>query len=273
MGSFLLGNAFPTACMYCKRPWMISVRPSHLPLYLKDSAFYSSLHVDDEEVSIPIGCYKADVCVADTTQLDELLCTLRFWGVDRIPETVVKYVVRSPRGEWEHVMETYRRDLPFVEDLLRVVECKREGQVCKAVIIGNLEIVSCLLSELYPVEFNPNLFNRRNTSAVDIAAMNGRLDILKLLHHHCCRWYEETAKAAASGDHIGCLKYLIETGCPMMPDLVNYAFASGSIECLRYLHETAGCKWAVPRSRHSRRGGTADSVPAVRTGARLPGRS
>lgn len=106
---------------------MISIKPSIVPEYLKGSALNANLSADgDEEVDVPKDCCKLDTSVRNAADLEELLRTLRFWGVDRIPESVVNFTLFNPRDEWEETTKGFAKDF---EHLLRVINCEEDRQV------------------------------------------------------------------------------------------------------------------------------------------------
>jgi hypothetical protein len=49
---------------------------------------------------------------------------------------------------------------------------------------------------------------------------------------------------SATQNHIDCLKYLHENGCPWHPDTTNVAAENGNLDCLIYAHEN-GCPWHI----------------------------
>lgn len=215
---------------------MFSVKLRDIPTYLKSSAFFVSLGEDESEISVPIDCCKPDPSVNNSGDLQVLLKTLRFWGVERLPPTMVYYVATSLVDELVSILEVYERDLECVSQLLQVVRCVRERQVCEAAELENIEIVTCLLELHYPACYEMN-------RAVDIAARNGNVEMLRVLRFHNCPFHKNTAISAALAGKILSLKYVVDKGCPVAEDLVNYAFAGGSLDCLKYVREAVGCKW------------------------------
>lgn len=223
---------------------MISIKPSNIPEYLRGSCFFANLSEDDEEVSVPGDCCKVDTSVADVSELDYLLRTLRFWGVDKLPATAITFMLSKPLNAWEHIASLYERDLSCVADLLEIVNCSRECQVCKTVEKDNLDILMCLLEQGYPVELKSHDSAKKFTShAVNIAARKGNLEILKLLQQFNCPYHQDTSMAAALSGDIASLKFVVMNGCPVADDLVNFVFFNGNAECLKYVHETVGCPW------------------------------
>lgn len=220
---------------------MISIKPRSVPDFLKCSAFFANLGDDDEGVSVPINCCKLDATVTNAAELEDLLRTLRFWGVDGIPCSVVNYSLDNPREVWEPVLNRFAIDLPSVASIMQVLKYQSDHRVCQAVEIEHVGIVSCLLEHSFPSAYIDQ--NQHSIFAVNIAARKGNLEIMKVLHQHNCPFTMETSIAAALAGSEVCLKYLVETGCPVAHNLTDYAFASGSLECLKYVHETVGCNW------------------------------
>ena len=71
-------------------------------------------------------------------------------------------------------------------------------------------------------------------------ALNGNLELLKVLRENGCPWDETTCDNAARNGHLECLKYAHENGCPWNEETCAIAAKNGHLECLRYAHEN-GC--------------------------------
>jgi len=70
------------------------IKPSQVPAYLRRSYFYRSLFVEgDNEFVIPFQHMKPNAAVKTVRDLDYLLRTIRFWGVDGVPTALVVYLV------------------------------------------------------------------------------------------------------------------------------------------------------------------------------------
>lgn len=152
-------------------------------------------------------------------------------GWDRIPKALISFLISNDRAMWESVTVKYVVDLPSLAQLMGVVKCNRERQVCEAASLGNLDAVTCLLGFGCPAEYKCFSLHR----AVDIAAGKGDLEILKVLKQHNSEFNEGTVKAAVLAGQYGCLVYLVENGCPLAEDLLSYALCSGRVEIIQYL--------------------------------------
>jgi len=76
----------------------------------------------------------------------------------------------------------------------------------------------------------------------ELAAKNNHLNCLKYAHENGCPWDENTCKVAAKYGHLDCLKYLHENGCPWNKYACASAAEDGHLDCLKYLHEN-DCPW------------------------------
>ena len=73
-------------------------------------------------------------------------------------------------------------------------------------------------------------------------ALNGNLELLKVLRENGCPWDETTCGSAARNGHLESLKYAHENGCPWDETTCSNAAKFGHLECLKYAHEN-GCPW------------------------------
>ena len=78
--------------------------------------------------------------------------------------------------------------------------------------------------------------------ACSLAALGGRLEVLKRLRSTGCPCDSVTCRAAAEGGHLEALKWLHNTGCPWDSVSCYAAAAAGRLEVLKWLH-SAGCPW------------------------------
>lgn len=85
-----------------------------IPEFLIGSAFYANLNIeDDDEVTVPQDCCKLDTTVTTAAEYEELLHTMRFWGVDRIQVTVIHFIFENPLGACELVLNKFLQEKPF----------------------------------------------------------------------------------------------------------------------------------------------------------------
>ena len=77
--------------------------------------------------------------------------------------------------------------------------------------------------------------------ACTLAALRGKLAILKLLRADGFPWDSETCRAAAEGGHLQVLEWLHNTGCTWEAWTYRAAAYSGHLEMLIWLHNTGSC--------------------------------
>ena len=78
--------------------------------------------------------------------------------------------------------------------------------------------------------------------AIDYAAGNGNLDMIKYLHENGCLWDVQTCMRAANNNRLEVLKYLRENGCPWNEWTCCMAALNGHLDVLKWAHEI-GCPW------------------------------
>jgi hypothetical protein len=66
-----------------------------------------------------------------------------------------------------------------------------------------------------------------------VAASRGDLGVLKLGRQHGCAWDEGTTAAAASYNHIDCLRWLQSQGCPLWKEAIPLSPVFARIACTR----------------------------------------
>ena len=229
---------------------MLSIRAPEIPAYLHDSAFYRSLldsatddnnddHHDGkneelgEVISIPHNCMKLDIKINSAADLRNLLSTLRFWGSELIPDSLLDYTLSGARnhGESAAIMKEFE-NVVFVQKLQS--ESNDENRMTLAMELGSLVFIRHL--HKYGCRFT--------SEGIFLAALNG--------HTHCLRFAHECGYAqwdsdgrlciiAVSHDDLDCLKFLHECGCDWNKMCCINAVCRGSVECLRYLIEN-GCE-------------------------------
>lgn len=91
---------------------MISTTKSSIPFYLQQSAFYLSLgDFDDAPIDIPTDCMKENDEVASSSEALSLLKTLRFWGEDCLPESLIDYTLKNMTENWGGYIFRIRRSV------------------------------------------------------------------------------------------------------------------------------------------------------------------
>jgi hypothetical protein len=77
-------------------------------------------------------------------------------------------------------------------------------------------------------------------STCRMAALNGRIVLLRYAHENGFLWDEATCEAAAENGHLECLRYAHENRCPWDTDTCKVAARNGHLVCLKYAIEN-GC--------------------------------
>mmetsp|Transcript_6121 Transcript_6121/g.10185 ORF Transcript_6121/g.10185 Transcript_6121/m.10185 type:complete len:350 (-) Transcript_6121:111-1160(-) len=265
-----------------------------IPAYLKRGMHYANLvgapvdsangdvdvdtdiDVDDDTVnagatsiiSVPKKCFKADAEIRPNVELVHLLETLRYWMVDILPDSVIRYALNpNTFGSFKCVAEDFWVDMPMLKVLSNVAR--------KGVEEGINEQILCALDESASGEIMYYLFVHHNTDAklgqevviraarlgslvcleyilgkdrcdalgcniCSEAAKWGRMDCLMYAHEHGCPWDEDTCSRAAENGHLLILRYAHEHGCPWNEETTQGATASNHLDCLVYAVEH-GC--------------------------------
>lgn len=227
---------------------MITLHKVNVPSFLRHGALYKALDQDDENFSIPAGCFKTDLNIDNDQDLSVLLSTLRFWGVDIIHTEVVQYVAwRKPR-EIIAPLREFSKELRYVEFLEAL--CKEASNSNGRAIepykplpnisfSANLHIAAAQLC-LYQYDNMAGKIWNAHTCA--LAARFAQPALLKYLHEHGCPWDAEACSSASAGHSLECLMYAHEHGCPWDATTVQVACQWDALDCLEYAVEH-GCPW------------------------------
>jgi len=79
-----------------------------VPIYLQNSEFYRSLSDEAyESFTILSHHFKANTHIETQTDLDSLLSTLRFWGVEICPSDVLEWVWLNPVSSYDTILMEY----------------------------------------------------------------------------------------------------------------------------------------------------------------------
>lgn len=97
----ILGSNFFLLSRFLRHK-MLSIRRSNVPEYSKNGHFLAGLDPEDEEAfEVPSHCFKPNSKVDSLSDLVLLLKSLRFWGVETLPFTVIKFIVEKHRdNKW-----------------------------------------------------------------------------------------------------------------------------------------------------------------------------
>lgn len=126
---------------------MISVKFKQIPPYLTDSVLYFTFDHNDEDdsVDIPENCFKQDIAVNSLDSLDQLLCTIRYWGVHYIPDIACEYLL-SLEDDVEPILLKFDTDLRLREvvSILRKTD-RSADKAYVAAQYGNPSVLAYLL--------------------------------------------------------------------------------------------------------------------------------
>lgn len=90
--------------------------------------------------------------------------------------------------------------------------------------------------------------------AIQNAAKEGYLEILKWARSNGCHWDESTCFYATSGGHLEVLKWARANGCPWNESTCAFAALKGHLEVLKWARSN-GCPWDFYTCLHSAKGG------------------
>nr|XP_012563333.2 secreted RxLR effector protein 124-like [Hydra vulgaris] len=147
-------------------------------------------------------------------------------------------------------LEKYKNRIEILKnkeerDILIKYEYKVKGFniICNKVdfaeSIGKLDLIKLL-----------NQLGYRGTElAIDSAAENGHLEVIKYLHE---LGTNDAINNAAENGHLEVVKYLHEKGYRCLNWVFDYAAKNGHLEVVKYLHELGykGSKWAIDNVAH-----------------------
>lgn len=256
----------------------VCVHVDSVPVFLHSSIVYQQfVQHEAEPIYVPTDCYKSDDSIANMKDLIHLIKTVRFWLLDHVPMTVMKYALDFQtrrhfvrvlsHSQWNEWLET----TPDWKNLMCVTKEKNLcGQIICAIekrVSSSLLMVlipktpsSCNSKQIKAILFtackqenqtvlNYALENEWPLSSVEFcqcASRHGQLECLQtLLEHNCPVNYFVCCVSAAKGGHLRCLQYLQEknTDFPQVDcSFCREAAKSGHLECLSYLHES-GYPW------------------------------
>ena len=256
---------------------VISIRLSQVPQYLHDSSFYleNAQEVDgqdnemDETVPVPQQCMKRDVNVTSIVELRNLLLTLRFWGSERLPESILDFVLSEGANveESSAVMKEFENELIDLVCLQKLQSGRYNySRMCTAMEHGSLAIVRYLYEHGHEITYFSVVqtvqhghikclryaaeagFNIDNSYLCTIAAGGGHIECIKFLLSRGCEKDREFCRAAIRNGRVECLRHLTENGCDTHNHSVAECFtssendvvAAGKLQCLQYFHEERG---------------------------------
>jgi len=222
-----------------------------IPQYLKTSSYYQSLVTDEEfstaGIEVPADCYKVDSHVANISDLDCLLKTLRFWLLPELLTDLeeLHVFVLDPTNKEDviQILDTFKMELPHLNKLLPLVAGSTEDKLCFAAGRGfqSLLVLLCRRDEVLEDKDKAIDWQRVLCSA----AMEGKLLCLQYLHTNGHFLSTSVLCAAAENGHMDCLVYLINTleskdrSVPTV-QLFEAAAKRGRVSILKFLQEKFG---------------------------------
>lgn len=211
-----------------------------IPLWLKDSDFYRNLSSDepDIQIEIPTKCFRLTDDCAEMEDVANVLETMRFWAVPRIPDSLLEFCfVHGTTKLDENVPE-----IPEHEALRKAFKHPNLFSLEVAVATARHEF------EYFWLKKNkPN--SKHGVKAITHACRFGRLDLVQTLRERGFHWGTLSYCAAAQYGHLNTLKYLHDNKCTFLDYTpMQFAARGGQLECMKYLH-SIGCEWDIDVTR------------------------
>uniref|UniRef100_A0A7S3H674 Ankyrin repeat-containing domain n=1 Tax=Spumella elongata TaxID=89044 RepID=A0A7S3H674_9STRA len=218
---------------------MVQLKYSEVPEWLQDSEFYNNLDGDEPdsyfEVPIKFFCESCDY-VETVEDVEEILETMRFWGVRYVPSSILKFDFSNHRALWDRVCSELLREAGANRDQVKLAfKHTKMFTLDVALSTGRTECPSFWLTGCGPK-------SKEGINAIIHAARFGRLDLVKLLHERGYPGDTNAYCAAAQYGHIHVLEYLFESGLPISQNAMIYGARGGHLKCMEYLY-SIGCPW------------------------------
>jgi hypothetical protein len=241
---------------------VVTIPVKNIPKYLRNSAFAMAIEDNDDTIDVPESCFKSDLTIRSNTDLTLLLSTLRFWGVDTIPQEVVLYVIWKKPQEILHSTTDYKRELDYLAFLEAL--CTKTALSCGERASDywgcNRDISwssnpSEAAAQVCLIHYDSAEGKIWTADTCALAARLGQVHALKFLHEHGCPWNATTCSSAAGQGNLSCLQYAHENGCRWSATTCTDAAQLGHLSCLKYACDN-GCPteaqtlfWAVGHTR------------------------
>ena len=220
-------NSKPT---FCSSSMLLSERPEAPATDGSNEPTYFRKEGTIEEIEIPWINMKMDLVIEDLDDLNRLLSTLRFWGVDTALEEVMEFCLFYDWEALDLVLNNYRRELQYLEAIYTIRKLSDKSEwMAAAASIGCPCLLSCL---------HHKLKLSWDESTCQQIAIHGHLSCLKYAHECGCPWSHTTCNAAARWGHILCLRYALDNGCSCdWEEACVHAAEGGKLCCLQFLVE------------------------------------
>lgn len=127
---------------------MQELRLSEVPEYLRDGELYTLLVGNSEDpnevLTFETSVLKENTRVGSAHDFNQLMSTLRFWGVNMFFEEIAAFVLNNPLEKTDKVLATYEEQFLYARALRRIKKGRRddwEGQLSDAIEAGCVEVV------------------------------------------------------------------------------------------------------------------------------------
>jgi len=209
------------------------IKRSDVPVYLQNGAFFASLDEDDlMEFEVPDDCFKNKHQVYSATDLQHLLKTTRFWGVDNVDILIFPFMFHNSLDktfltELCASFPEYQRMLNSISK----VKMAQPNSVINQAIHGwfSIPIVKFLFElEGYVL----------SAYACQAAVHTRDLPLLKYLHEQNCPWDSETTVTAIYSQNADILQFVCANGCPLPEHAMFVAATVGNVGAMAYLHDS-----------------------------------
>ena len=205
-----------------------------IPSFLQDGAFYRSFNVEhdiDCGIEVPLRCFCQVAEVLNLLDFERMLRVAAFWGLDTIPDCLIKFCCDHDLSVWAHCIDQTSSEVTFAHELRHIFRSDLRTALPSAIELGKTEIVKFLTTR-----------RLKTTQGAIKAAGCGRLDYLTILHACKIPWNASACAAAAEGGHLDCLQYLHENGCGWDYRVYINAAKVDSFSCIEYACEK-GLAW------------------------------
>ncbi len=209
------------------------IKRSDVPAYLQNGAFFASLDEDDQiEFEVPDDCFKNNHQIHSATDLQHLLRTTRFWGVDNVATLIFPFMFHNSLDE-TFLMELCASFSEY-QRMLSGISRVKTAQPNSVIIPAIYDRFSVLI-----VKF---LFEHEGyvlrASACQAAIHTRDLPLLKYLHEQNCPWDSETTVAAINSQNADVLQFVCANGCPLPEHAMFVAAIIGNVDAMTYLHNS-----------------------------------
>lgn len=210
---------------------MVGVCKSNVPDFLVDSGLYESVFedIEDENEEVNIDYFEKSDEIETINDFVKLLHALRYWMVNRLPDTVYHFL--RPHGflcdgEVEKFVEVFEQfsNFQFAQEMRDFVE--NSGQKLEDKIAENdYHNITKLL-----------VINGYNYSKyfLDILAFEGAKRSLRVLLENYIKMEDSNMEWAAKGGHLECMKIIHEDKVELSPRVSCGASKNGHVECLKF---------------------------------------